>query len=434
MTPEAFQDRHPDVSRVQFVVVDPNGRARGKWAPVSALAKAFGPGPDGGVNFPLSIHGLDVWGTEVAETGLHIASGDRDGFFRAVPHTLCRMPNGDAQVVLETFDAEGRPFAGCARQVLGRLIERLPFRATMALELEFHLLEPRGEGWGVAEEKALAERQRMYDLAALDRHRAFADAVSRAAEAADLPVDTVVKEAGAGQYEVNLLHRADPLRAADDAVLLRRVVESAAEAEGLRASFMAKPVAEAPGNGMHLHVSLADETGAIFAREGQGWERLRHAAGGLASTMAECALVWANGVNGHRRLAPGSYAPTHATWGRNNRSVAVRVPTGAPRLEHRVAGADANPYLVAALVLAGMAHGLRDRIAPPAEVEANAYEAESGEALPGDLAAALATWDASAFARGALGEVMHANLAHLKRAELAGFAADISPLERATYL
>ena len=428
MTPDRFLAAHPDVARVQFVVVDPNGRARGKWAPVAALEKAFG----AGVNFPLSIHGLDVWGSEVPETGLHISSGDRDGFFRAVPHTLCRLPNGDAQVLLETFDAVGRPFAGCVRQVLKRVVETLPFTATMAFELEFHLLDlhgahPAGEG-------ALRGRQLMYDLAALERRRAFANAVTQAAAAADLPVDTVVKEAGPAQFEINLHHRADPLRASDDAVLLRRVVESAATREGLRATFMAKPDPDAPGNGMHLHCSLADDRGPVLARDGEGWQRLRHAAAGLVATMPEGALAFANGVNGHRRLAPGTYAPTHATWGTNNRSVAVRVPTGAPRLEHRVAGADANPFLVAALVLAGMAHGLTERLEPPPQVEGNAYEAEAGAPLPATLGEAIDAWADSDFCRETLGATLHANLAHLKRAELAGFAADISPLERATYL
>ena len=433
MTPQAFLARHPDATRVQFVVIDPNGRARGKWAPVAALEKAFG----AGVNFPLSIHGLDVWGSEVPETGLHISSGDRDGFFRAVPHTLCVLPGGDAQVVLETVDAAGEPFAGCSRQVLRRVVERLPHAATMAFELEFHLLEP--DGTHLAGEGVLRGQQLMYDLAALERHRAFADAVTQAAGAADLPVDTIVKEAGPGQFEVNLHHRDDPhlhgpLRAADDAVLLRRIVTAAAAHEGLRATFMAKPFADAPGNGMHLHVSLADGDAPVFAREGEGWRRLRHAAAGLVGTMPEGALVFANGCNGHRRLAPGSYAPTHANWGTNNRSVAVRVPTGVARLEHRVAGADANPYLVAALVLAGMARGLAERAEPPPEVESNAYETEAGAKLPATMAEALAAWEGSAFVREALGEVLHANLAHLKRAELAGFAADISPLERATYL
>ena len=420
-----FLTKHGPIERMQCVVTDPNGVARGKWLPGASLAKLF----EAGVNLPLSIHALDVWGTEVHETGLHIASGDRDGVFRPVPHTLSPIRDGEAQVLLETFTTDGAPFDGCTRQALARVVERLGARgmnATAAFELEFHLLEADG---GVAEASGLREAQRMYDMDALDRHRTTLDRIARLAEAAEVPADTVVKEAAPGQYEVNLVHRADdPLRSADDAILLRRIVRSAAAQAGLRATFMPKPFADEAGNGMHVHCSLTRD-GPVFADD----DALTHAACGLVETMAEATLAFANSFNGFRRLAPGSYAPTHAAWGRNNRSVAVRVPTGAPRLEHRVAGADANPYLVLALVLEGMMHGL-DAGRTIAEAEGDTYEHPAGAALPARMEDSIALWDGSDFVARAVGETLRANLAHIKRAEHARMSAQISDFERATYL
>ena len=439
MTPDAFRDAHPGIERVELVVLDPNGVERGKRAPVAALGKAF----DGGVNFPLSLHALDLWGTEVAETGLHIASGDRDGFFRAVPGTLCVLPGGGAQVVLETWTANGAPFAGCSRQVLRAAVDRLAaqdLHATCAFELEFHLLEPSrpGEEPRVADVTALGASQRMYELEPLRAHAAVLGAIEAAGEAAGLPIDTIVKEAAPGQYEVNLHHRGPKeggaLRAADDAVVLRRIVRAAAHLNGLVATFMAKPFADTAGNGAHVHVSLADGAGVNAFTDVAVLER---GAAGLVATMAEATLVFAANRNGFRRLQPGSYAPTRAVWGHNNRSVAVRVPASPPlarRLEHRVAGADANPYLVLAAVLEGIRAGLEADMEPPAPVDGNAYEGTAGEALPSSLEAALALWDGSAFARTAMGETMHRNLAHLRRAEIERFRGDISPLERATFL
>ena len=445
--PERFLAAHPALERVRYVVTDPNGIARGKWAPAASLLKAFGQG----INFPLSLHALDVWGGEVAETGLHIQSGDRDGFFRAVPGTLALVAGRDdtAEVLLETFEPDGTPFMGCARQVLAAAVARLAdqgLAVTCAFELEFHLLRPseRGEPPVIADPPAMGESQRMYALAALSERHPVLDLVREAGTAAGLPIDTIVKEAAPGQYEVNLTHRTPAegdaprgggaLAAADDAVRLRRIVGAAARAKGLRATFMAKPFVGDAGNGAHVHVSLADEDGRnVFAADEA---RLGHAAAGLVSTMAETALVYCNSVNGFRRLAPGSYAPTRANWGHNNRSVAVRVPASGPnarRLEHRVAGADANPYLVLATVLSAMAEGMETRLAPPPPAEGNAYEGDAGERLPASFAEALARFERSDFAVRALGAAMHANLSHLKRAELAGFADDISPLERATY-
>ncbi len=440
---DAFMAAHPDLRAVEFLIVDPNGILRGKWAPADALKKAYAEG----VNFPLSIHGLDVWGREVSATHLHIESGDRDGFFRAVPGGLLPVPWADrptGQVLLRAFAADGAPFAGDARNALMAVIERLAGRGltpVVAFELEFYLIETdtaTGEPRPV-DSGAGPDRQRMYGVDALHDRAALIDDIRRFADAQNLPIDTIVKEAAPGQFEVNLKHRADALAAADDVVMLRRLVQAAARRHGLAASFMAKPFIAPAGNGMHVHASMRDANGAnLFADPAHGEDALMGAVAELLATMDQSVLVYINTWNGFRRLQPGSYAPTRAVWGENNRSVAVRIPASPPagrRIEHRIAGADANPYLVLAAILQAMADGIEKRVAPPPPIQGNAYDQAEGAAhLPDEMGLALDLFERSAFVERALGTQLKHMLAAIKRAEIAQFRNEISPLERSTYL
>lgn len=449
---ETFLSDHPSVRNVELVLIDPSGIARGKWAPVATLKKAFGEG----VNFPLSLHGLDVWGNEVPSTGLHIESGDLDGFCRAVPSSLSAVPwsadggnAGDvptnAQVLLTTLSPDGAKFGGCARTALEQVLARLSqtgLSATCAFELEFHLLrDPDASAeFQLAAFDELPDAQFMYGLGALAEKHVFFGDVRRAAEWAGLPIDTIVKEAGPGQFEVNLNHREDALRAADDAVLLKRIIQQCARRHGLAATFMAKPFAGQPGNGMHIHASLiAEEGNNIFATD-KGLALRRHAVAGLLDTMVDMTLVFINSMNGFRRMAPGSYAPTRINWGENNRSVAVRLPASSPaahRIEHRVSGADANPYLVLAAVLGGMMAGMEAQREAGAPLTGNAYDDATpnrGDELPATAPEALAVFEKSAFARQLLGEAMHGILCAIKRSEHETISQHISRFERRTYL
>ncbi len=441
---EQFLGKNSDIVAVELMLVDPNGIIRGKWAPVATLKKAFGDG----VNFPLSLHGCDIWGREVAATGLHIESGDRDGFCRAVPHTLARVPWGNrptAQVLLQTFEDDRRVFGGCARGTLATVVARLKeaglFPVT-AFELEFFLLKAESDRPGSVPQIVDAieglDNQRMYSLDALAENSGFFEDIRLAAELQSLPIDTFVKEAAPGQYEVNLNHRANALRAADDAVQLRRIITECARKHGLKATFMAKPFIEQPGNGMHVHASLLDKDGEnVFAGEG-GQKILENAIAGLLDTMAETSLLYINTLNGFRRMQAGSYAPTRINWGENNRSVAVRIPASnmkAKRIEHRISGADANPYLVLAAILQGMLDGIsgnRTRTPPEAET-GNSYE-RTGNELPSTMRQSLDLFKNSEFAIRALGREMVEILTALKQAELDTFAREITPLERTTYL
>ncbi|PSM18959.1 glutamine synthetase [Nitratireductor sp. StC3] len=438
----AFVEKHPDLEAVEFLLVDPNGVMRGKWAPGDALKKAY----LGGVNFPMSLHGLDVWGREVNETGLHIETGDKDGYCRATRGTLSIVPwakRKTAQVLLQTFTPEGEPFLADPRQVLKKKIAEVNekgFFPVVAFELEFYLLDPDTD-WddgmpAPVGATAGPDRLRMYGLDDLAEHADLFDMIRDAAQEMDLPIDTIIKEAAPGQFEVNLKHRADPLKAADDVILLRRIVIGCARAHGLTATFMAKPFLEYAGNGMHVHASMLDRDGHnIFGGEG-GRARLESSVAGLLKTMPESLLLFINTWNGFRRITPGSYAPTRAVWAENNRSVALRIPVSNEdnrRVEHRIAGADANPYLVLAALIQGMIEGIEGGLVPPPPVEGNAYD-DDGLFLPDDMDDALQLMEKSAFVDRALGPLLSKVYKDLKRAEIIAFWGEITPLERTTYL
>jgi glutamine synthetase len=193
---------------------------------------------------------------------------------------------------------------------------------------------------------------------------------------------------------------------------------------------------------MHLHVSLQDAVGRnVFVEEREGsWSpNLLHALGGLSATMAESMLVFAPHANSWRRFVSQSYAPVAPTWGVNNRSVALRIPAGSPaarRIEHRPSGVDANPYLVAATVLAGIGKGLGEKLYPGPETTGNGYEAgaESPSVMPPDWRSAIEAAKGSDFLKQALGPDMHRTFTAIKHAEYLRVARTVSELDYHLYL
>jgi glutamine synthetase len=175
------------------------------------------------------------------------------------------------------------------------------------------------------------------------------------------------------------MHVADPVLACDHAVLLKRAVKAAALKHGFVACFMAKPFAEDSGNGLHIHMSLVDKNGKnYFSHDKDNLAlapfsaRLRYAVGGLLKTMPESTVIFSPNANSYRRLLPENFAPVDTNWGVNHRVVAVRIPQADKknlRFEHRVAGADANPYLVTAAIVAGVHYGLKNKCDPGRMVE-----------------------------------------------------------------
>jgi glutamine synthetase len=211
-----------------------------------------------------------------------------------------------------------------------------------------------------------------------------------------------------------------------------------ARAFGCEATFLPKPYRDMAGSGLHIHVSLLDESGRnIFAAANPlDSAPLRHVIAGTLTTLADGMAVCAPGPNSYRRFRSEAYVPLHPTWSINNRGSAIRVPASDSenlRIEHRLAGADANPYLVLAWILAGMLHGLERKLEPPAVLTGNAY-IQDGDPLPTNWPAAIERFATSEFASTTFGEKFRHLFSTVKRAEMQEFNSFVTPLEIARYL
>jgi glutamine synthetase len=262
--------------------------------------------------------------------------------------------------------------------------------------------------------------------------------IDAACIAQGLPAGAATAEYGGAQFEVNLSHLPDPVLAADHALMLRRIVKGVAQRHGREATFMSKPFAEQSGSGLHIHVSLIDADGRnVFDdRHAQGDVLLGHAIAGLQATTYDAMAIFAPNLNAYRRFAPNQFVPVNTSWGVNNRSVSFRVPAGggaARRIEHRIAGAEANPYLVMAALLAGLHHGLTHRLTPTPPSTGNAGETADPE-MPLKLWTALDRLEGSALMAEYLGPRCPAAYATIKRAEFEAFMADVLPREYDWYL
>jgi len=263
----------PDgIDVVEVLLPDTNGILRGKWLPGASLEKVL----KDGVAMPLSMFGLDVWGREVEETGIHIETGDKDGLCKTVPGTLKPVPWAPRpvmQTLLSMYRADGRPWMLDPRHVLQKQADRfaaLGLQPVVAFELEFYLMKasqtPGETPRTVYDRPSGPARQNMYSISDLDDFAPVLQEMREAARIQGLPADSIISEAAPGQFEINLNHRADAMAAADDAVLLRRMIHGVARKHGLRASFMPKPFLDTAGSGMHVHVSVIDTDGRnIFA-------------------------------------------------------------------------------------------------------------------------------------------------------------------------
>jgi glutamine synthetase len=442
---EAFLAAHPGVVQFEAFLTDPSGVQRGKILRRPELLGAY----RNGRPLPCSILSLDIRGADVEETGLVWEEGDSDRVCRPVAGTLSPVPWRDsptAQLILTSFERDGSPTDADPRHALARVVAACKahgLHPVTAVELEFYLLDGDAAAALRAEPPTAPNGFRQADLQAylmqdLSDFAPFLDDVYACAEATGLPARTLISEYSPGQLEIVLEHRADALRACDDAILWKRLVKAVAERHGYAATFMAKPYADRAGSGMHLHVSFADEAGRnLFAgEEPEGNALLRSAIAGLEATMAEGMALFAPNANSYRRFRANSYAPVGPAWAIDNRSVPIRVTAGPPaarHLEHRVCGADANPYVALAAVLAGMLEGVEAGLEPSAPITGNGY-AQIAPSLPRHWPDALARARKSEVLPRRLGARFHDVFLTVKEAECDRFFAEVSDRDYAWYL
>jgi glutamine synthetase len=397
---DALVAEHPGLEYVDAVLADVIGVLRGKRLPVGEADKLF----ESGMQIPHSLYLMDAHGEMTNPFGRGIGDGDPDGTAWPIPGTLSRVWGAPrAQMLMSLRDANGVPDPAEPRAALERVLERfaeLKLKPVCALELEFYLIDTARDATGAPQPPlcprtgAREHTASVYGIDDLDRYAAFLSALTEAAVTQRVPVSATSKEYAPGQFEANLRHQSDARMAADHAVLLKQIVKAAARANGFEASFMAKPYPDRAGSGLHIHMSLLDAQGRNVFDDGTaaGSETLRHAIGGLQALMADSMVLFAPNLNSYRRFLPDMFAPVNRRWGVNNRSAGLRVPVGpgeGRRVEHRVAGADANPYYALAAVLAGVHHGLTAKLDPGAPATSNVSR-EPDLALPSDIDTALA--------------------------------------------
>ena len=442
----AWVSEHSQVRYVDLLLPDQMGILRGKRITIDELESI---GRDG-LLLPASMFALDVLGGTVQATGLGFDDGDADRICLPVAGSLAPVPwlgPEVAQMQVSMYEHDGRPFHGDPRHVLAGVLRHfsdLGLTPVMAVELEFYLVdrERTAEGHAQPPRQPLSGRRefrtQINSMADLNEYSTLLAGIDEAARAQSLPTGTVLAEYGPGQFEVNLHHVPDALAACDHAIRLKRLVRGVALQQGMEATFMAKPYRDHAGSGAHLHVSLVDASGRnVFAAEdAAGSEMLRAAIGGLAATIDATMAVCAPTANSYRRFRPEAYVPLNPSWAINNRGVAFRIPHGPPasrRVEHRVAGADANPYLLASVVLAGMHHGLTHRLDPGAPLAGNAYR-DGRATIPLTWPEALAAFERSEFVRQYLGDAFTDLYVMTRRGEMQEFNSYISPLDYAWYL
>ena len=443
-----FLAARPAVKVVDLLLPDLCGILRGKRVDVADLSTIY----DKGMYLPGSMFALDVMGGTIQATGLGFDEGDADRPCMPVPGTLFTSPwmgPNVAQLQVQMLDHDRQPFFGDPRHVLDAVLERYAkrgWRPVVAIELEFYFVDPERTATGHAQpplSRLTGRREHRTQINSMADLNSVSDILSEIAATCavqDVPTGTALAEYGPSQWEVNLRHVDDARLACDQAIRFKRIVKGVALRHGLEATFMAKPYEDMAGSGMHMHVSVQDETGVnVFTSADElGNDLLKQAAAGLIATMADGMAVFAPNANSYRRLRPESYVPTHATWGYNNRGVAIRVPVSGPedrRLEHRVAGADANPYLLSAVVLAGMLHGIEKKLAAPEALTGNAYsQRSSAPRLPTDWPTALTRFGASQVLREYLGDRFVDLYEVTRRGEMQDFTTRLSPLDFAWYL
>ncbi|AQA19587.1 glutamine synthetase [Halioglobus japonicus] len=449
---DTFLEQHPDIQMLELLMPDINGILRCKRIHRREFDLLF----DNKFKAPLSVPLLGMSG-DLYDEGLDhsLLAGDPDQLLLPIPGTLARIPwlaSSTAQVLTRFVDMQMQPSWPDPRNVLMRVLERYReagLRPVVATELEFYLLAPGTEGSpqplkgnipGTGRVQQGIQYCMADDLIDCD---AFLDDVRKACDLQNVPLTAIHSEFASGQWEINTHHTEDPLEACDHGMLLKRIVKGVARKHGMGATFMAKPFADIAGNGLHIHASIYDADGNnIFACDAGGppehySDTLRHAIGGLADTMDEAMAIFAPNANSYRRFKPGAFAPSSPTWGYNHREVALRIPVSSEhnrRVEHRVAGADANTYLVTAAVLAGMLHGITHQSDPGEPVPVDADLSEAEVTLPRRWDAALEYFRKGSILKDYLGATYCSTFAALRQGESDDYNGQVPDLDYEWYL
>lgn len=438
--PQAFRDFRGEqkIEEVECIIPDMVGMSRGKAMPFYKFT------PDQSFYLPTSLFYQTITGDYVDVPGIKNQWTEVDMVLKPDMLTASAAPWANdvtLQVICDLETRDGEPIDVAPRNVLKRVLSQYAERGwqpIVAPEIEFYLVkknldhnEPIEPPIGRTGRPG-AGRQ-AYSMVAVDEFGPVIDTIYDYTEAQGLQIDTLIQEGGAGQLEINLIH-GDPLSLADQVFYFKRAIREAALKHGVFATFMAKPMRDEPGSAMHVHQSVVDKkTGLnIFANpDGSPTEAFFHFIGGSQRHLMELMPLMAPYINSHRRLTGGMSAPTNLEWGHDNRTTGLRVPNSKPdarRIENRVIGIDANPYLALAASLAAGLKGIVDRIDPRDAATGEVWR--DGKLLPEGPFDMLAAFNEAEAMHEMLGREFCAVFSAIKLAELNEFQREISPWER----
>ncbi|QFU02329.1 Gamma-glutamylputrescine synthetase PuuA [Halomonas sp. THAF5a] len=434
--------RKHGITEVECLVADLTGILKGKIMPADKYLKGGRP------RLPDSIFIQTVTGGYPDDEDIRFWNpAERDMELVPDPNAVYPVPWAEdptAQIIHDCVYLTGDPVELAPRHVLKRVLDRYEargWRPVVAPEVEFYLVKTNTDAdYPLEPPIGRSGRQessrQSFSIDAVNEFDPLFEEMYDYCDAMNLDLDTLIHEEGAGQMEVNFRHGA-PLALADQVVMFKRTLRETALRHGMYATFMAKPMAGEPGSAMHLHQSLLDRQAGhnVFADEEGRPSGLFHAfIGGQQRYLPSAMPLLAPNVNSYRRLmrteTSGS-APINVEWGMDNRTVGLRVPVSAPeatRVENRLAGADANPYLVMAASLACGYLGMQERLEPRPPVVGSAWP--GGSKLPDDIGPALDLLHDCPPLADLLGERFVNSYLAVKRAEHRAYFQVISSWER----
>jgi gamma-glutamylputrescine synthase len=353
---------YPDTQHVDIYLHDLNGCIRGKRITINNLLAL-----EQGAYFPLSVYAMDIDGHVVEQSGLGQSVGEPDRICLPVPNTLrpcARDPHHHAQLLLTMKNLDGSPCSVEPRAILNKIVDKfhaLGLYPVVAAELEFYLVEKK------CSNTTPCEPTQCFQVDVSAPHTHILEEIEQHARRQQLPLSGIVTEAGSGQYELNFRHSNQVVSACENVLAIKRLTRQVAEKYSYTANFMAKPFTDLAGNGLHFHVSLQNKNGHnIFSESLEDSDSMmKQALSGLLTLMPASMAILAPNVNSFRRLRKRIDQPMFSSWGYNDRSVALRLPCCErinQRIEYRMAGADANPYLVMAMILSGILYGIENPV------------------------------------------------------------------------
>ena len=430
-----------NVTEIECLVPDLTGVARGKILPREKFTA------ERAMRLPEAVLGVTVTGespeNRVAYDNV-FGFTDKDMVLVPDPSTVRLVPwavDPTAQVIMDCLFHDGTPVDFAPRNVLRKvtdLYKSMGWSAIVAPELEFYLLarntDPNQPLVPPIGRSGRAETSRqLYSIDAVNEFDPLFEEIYEYCDIMGLELDTLIHEFGAGQMEINFLHD-DPMVLADKVFFFKRTLREAALRHNMYATFMAKPMANEPGSAMHIHQSVLDtKTGKNIFSNPDGTESplFQNYIAGLQKYLPAAMALLAPYVNSYRRIVRGGAAPINIEWGYDNRTVGIRVPHSGPearRVENRVVGADANPYLAMAVTLACGYLGIVEKLQPSDVTTGSAYD--SNYQLPRELSEALRQLDASKPLRSVLGDSFIDVYVAVKETEHEEFMRVISPWER----